>query len=535
MSQNRLICPFFSYSTTVSLFIPITIRVVFISFLFHITTMTRRALHVKILASTILLACSFSCQRETVLPHQAPQPNAVAPADDTAFDWENATYVPTAPGYNVRMPWASGGGSTLDIAVASDYHHNDGWDMVYNTFNNNVNPTIPSQSPLYFALYNRFRGILRYYYFNPGYSNYSTQLEHGLSLMPSSSTSSMLNFEGNDLADPSNNVKGFTQTSKVSLNSSSTWYVMQYQIAYDPSYTSQSFEVFHPHWNITNVNITSIKTDGVELGTLNGSITTPKAGVDWASVAINGLLAVGEFVGTAGVSTAAGATPSGWQSAATGGLAGSTTGVLSGLFGGNSSNSQEVALTINSNITTTGTASSSGGAVDVNFWLPGQTSTTPANAPAQPIVNYPIGLFNLSKRPTVVVTAPKGGTVNNDVAYADYSLNVDDIKNNLFQTNSTVINSSPTGVSISNPKFEVVAFDVNSAWSPDGATQTESIGTHKVVYTGQTSVDFTTTVRRVPFSVASNVGVRVSFWVTPNNGAARTFVVKTFQANVVPY
>lgn len=492
--------------------------------------MNTKALYTRIVASAILLACAFSCQREAVTPNGSPLPRVTKTADDTAFDWENAQYVPTAPGYNVRMPWASGGGSTLDIAVATDYHQADGWDMVYNTFSNTVNPTIQSQSPLYFALYNRYRGILRYYYYNAGYNNYSTQLEHGLALQPSTSSSTMLNFQGNAIVDalPANNVKGFTQTSKVLLNSTSTWYVMQYELAYDPTYTSYSFEAFHPHWNARNVNISSIKLDGTEFGDINGSINTPAAGKDWPSIAANGIVAAATVVGIIATGGS-----SGFTTAAAGGLSGSATGILSGLFGGNSGNSQEVALTINSKISLTGSIVNNGGILDANFWLPGQTSSTPANAPAQPIVNYPLGLFNLPNRPTVTKNYSGDGVPHSGLAndfYFTYDLNVNALKNSL-QKNSSVFNSSPTGATLTNFGATVLAIDLPSQFDADGTKETIGAST---VYSGN---PLTTHYQSYAYKgfPGGTIAVRVAFNVEPNtpvSGRQPILVVKTFYANV---
>jgi hypothetical protein len=486
----------------------------------------KRRTPVKVAMATLLLGSLLSCHKESDIAPNAVTLGSIT-QNDTAFDWENAQYMPAAPGYYVRMPWASGGGSTLDISVASDYHQTDGWDMVYNTFGNTVNPTVSSQSPLYFALYNRYRGILRYYFYNPGYSNYSTQLEHGLALAPNTSSSTMLNFEGHAIVDAlaSNNVKGFTQTSKVLLNSTSTWYVMQYQIAYDPYYTTYSFEAFHPHWNVKNVNITSIKTDGQEFGNINGSITTPAAGIDWPSVAANAIVGAAEVVGIV--------TGAGWEEAAQGGLLSNATGILSGLFGGNSSNDQEVALTIDSKITTTGSAVSNGGIADVNFWLPGQTSTTPANAPAQPIVNYPIGLFNLPDRPVVRRDYSGDGIPHSNQLndfYFTYTVDANAIKNSL-QKNPSVFNTDPSGATLTNFNATVIALNLPSNWDADGTRETVGANT---LYSGNplTGHYQSYAYRGV---AAGTIAVRVSFNVepnTPNPARHPIFVVKTFLASI---
>ena len=141
------------------------------------------------------------------------------------FDWENSmVMMPTVtndPAHNPSLPWSSQSGSYVDPNIISDYKSSDGWVLVYNTFNPTYYLSNLANGGLYFALYNKYRGLLRYYLYVPsGQFGGGAEIQHGLSVYGNYSTS-MLNFEGSDIVNPNpaNDVTAFTKTNNGRLES----------------------------------------------------------------------------------------------------------------------------------------------------------------------------------------------------------------------------------------------------------------------------------------------------------------------------
>jgi hypothetical protein len=493
-----------------------------------------------------------ACQREIAV---APTSAVVGKSNGQdiqahypGFDWDNpsTTTMPVAANSPVvYVPWRSNGGTPLDPGIVDDYHKSDGWELVYNSFAPDNFPTAgtagvmatSSGQPaggLYFALYNRYRGILRYYlYIPPGLFGSSTQISHGLGIYTTGNTSKMLNFEGVDIVDPSNNSTGFTKTNKDGVSVTGGWYAMQYQLAYDPAFANTSYPNPGFSWNSRSVSITQIYSEGVEIGSLKGTIVTPKPDFNWATAA----LGVVEAVGTATLDPASNIKiVAGLAGAASGGLSGSAQGVLDGVFG--SASSQTVDLSLSSNITTNGTATTFQ-PYELNAMpFPGQNLGTTNGVP--PLITHPLGLFNLSDRPTVyvhsvrtAVTGPSGSGYRYDYTYSFDAAALQ----LLIQKNPSILNTDPSGASVSNFKAEVVSVDPNADDYPGFqayGTQ-ELVGTH-TVYTGNAvTLSYSVVHGGQPSPTAQKTAIRVSFNVAPNSGAStpKPFIVRTFLANVV--
>ena len=112
---------------------------------------------VAFLLATVAVV-SASCKKDSTdirpMPSKSITQDASIPCYQ--FDWETATYMPSAqnPNYNpVQMPWNSGA-TAIDPSIVSDYKKVDGWELMYNTFT----PTTALNDGGYryfFALYNR--------------------------------------------------------------------------------------------------------------------------------------------------------------------------------------------------------------------------------------------------------------------------------------------------------------------------------------------------------------------------------------------
>lgn len=451
------------------------------------------------------------------------------------FNWENPINgvmmgtVPAGP-LNPSLPWTSQSGSYIDASIIADYKSSDGWELVYNTFHPAYYNINASSGGLYFALYNKYRGLLRYYLYVPsGQFGGGANIQHGLSIYSGTgATTSMLNFEGSDIVDPSSNTPAFTKTTNVGVAQQGGWYAMQYEIAYAPNFVNASFPNLGIAWNSRTVSISDIQLNGQSTGTLTGNIT--QQGNDgMGSAILNGALAAAEIYGIASSGSSTSLTA--LQSAASGGLAGNLTGFFSGIFGGNSNNSQEVDLKMNSTITLTGTIVTPNALSPNTFVFPGE-SIAFGNASNPPLYTSTLGVFNLSGRPTINETTTSSRVTNADGTFYQYvnSYSVDAaIFNSLLVENPVVLSQA----SINILKTEVVILNPAQVNYPEtlqvGGVQ-ETIGNY-TAYTGASVGTTYTVVRNQP---ANNlVAVRVAAKVIPTGASTGPVIVKTFLANLV--
>jgi hypothetical protein len=213
-----------------------------------------------------------------------------APIPPFLFDWETATYMSTSPANVVPMPWQGAVGG-INGNIVDDFHKSDGWELIYNTFNSSTSPYV-NQGPaggLYFTLYNKYRGIIRFYLYIPlGTATPTSSIAHGLSLFPQGSTSSpLLNFAASDIVDLSSNVSSVMKTNNQQINLLGNWIAVQYELAYDPNTKLTSYPSLALQWTAQAVNVTNISLAGTQTGTINGQITTPSSGFNLTNLFTN--------------------------------------------------------------------------------------------------------------------------------------------------------------------------------------------------------------------------------------------------------
>jgi len=458
---------------------------------------------------------------------------------NTYFNWETATSMPCSPSTPVNlvpsMPWQPQSGSYIDPAIVNDYKSADGWQLVYNTFNSNTLPYPPLPSGgLYFALYNRYRGLLRFYLYIPqGFTSNNLNIQHGLSIYntgPATQSTSMLNFEGSDVVDASNNNPNFTKTNNVAVAYGGGWYAMQYEIAYDQNFGGTSN--LGLAWNNRAVNISTIQMQGTNVGTITGDITQQSSGLDPANIIINGLLSAGEIFG------ATLSNPQGFmqqmQSAATGGLAGNFTGFLSAIFGGSSSNPQEVDLKMNTTINLTGTITNPGQPLFPNtFIVPGQTSTQ--NLPPDqggPLYGSLLGVYNLAARPKLITRITSDMRREDPrrlvwTGYIDRSYTID--------PTSIALQVNPAaGVSVSILHEDLLLYNPDSPspnYTVTGGT-TETIGNISAIVNPTSVRHFVVNRNSGAVSKYQTAAIRLVLSITPAGGSSFP-IVKTFLTDFV--
>jgi len=497
-----------------------------------------------------------------------------------SFNWETVDWMPTpnVVGQSlINPPWIGQGSitSVYGIDVANDYKAADGWVLVYNSFD--PNSPGPLEDP-YFILYNRYRGLMRIYFFiTSQISANSDYLVDGLTAS-TSGTTSLLNFLGNDIVDVSQNQLSYSQIEQGPPDGSAPlatrkWYMLQYELAYDPNLAKTNYNNIQLSWYTNFNSISKISLGGPLIGSVNGTVGSATSNI--SSSLLNGLKVVTtaglSLAGSSAVNNASGnfsavvpivnpdgsiqgytpttvnnklglsnATFTALQnglnsafSAAAGNIPGAVAGLLSAIIGGNS-NAQTISLTLNAKLQLDGTFTNKGSfpASPASIYVPG-TIIDPITAQGYiPLYTNSLGIFNLSSKPIVNIHTNSINVNQNGGIYYQYdnlyTVNASSIN---YLWNPSVINSSSTGATIKNLKTEVVLIDPNLSANPVIGGNIGIIGTHTVI-TG-TSVGTTYTVPRVQ-PRNNYVAVRIIFDVVPNNGSTpKSTIIKTFLANLV--
>lgn len=226
----------------------------------------------------ILEICVFGCSEEQLDDIAViTQENSSRAIPTPYMDWENLDWMPTPSNQSrISSPW-SGQGSivpTYGIDIANDRKASDGWTLLYNTFDSTA--PAPLVNP-YFVLYNKYRGIMRVYlYLTTSFVTPSSYLQDGLSVNSMYDTS-ILSFLGNDVVDFSNKPKQYMQMQPVPLDASFPlasyrWYIMQYELAYDPNIPNIPYNQIQLSWTMNYYNVTGVALGGDLVGKLNGVI-----------------------------------------------------------------------------------------------------------------------------------------------------------------------------------------------------------------------------------------------------------------------
>ncbi len=482
-----------------------------------------------------MIGCSFflfSCKKELkdfparIIADAGTSKDGVQPYP---FSWETADFVPTPPGTSITVPWGSGSNQLFDADLATDYNNSDGWVLVYNMFNTSFLP-----NPGYFMLYNRYRGLLRiYFYLYPSGSTPSSFITHGLTLGGTNPASPLLNFAGNDITDVSTNLQNASQVQPYQLVTSGGWYVAQFELAFDQNITNVSYSALNLIWKINASNISQVILDGQQNGTLTGTLQQPASNPNLAGVLVQGAFMA---TGAAVLSNNPNMFPTVIQNAIQGGIQNGLQGVVrnvfSAIFGGNSGSTTEVHLNINTKINLTGTIAENSQVLNNVFYIPATVGnqTAPGYSPGY---DLPLGVFNLSNRPTINRHTTTQIINNENGRFYRYN-NTYTVDNNSFQIiyNPAVINSSPSGAQIQNTLIEVALLDPEPVIFPETVQFSgthETIGTHDA-YTGTLVSSIYTVTRIQPPATAV---VRISFNVVPNGSTTGPLIVHTFLANIV--
>lgn len=429
-------------------------------------------------------------------------PNAPVPPTTTKynfiFDWEKTQFMPVVPGQPaVPVPWSDQTIRNYDPGLRYDYKKSDGWELVYNSFSDTLNT-----ANRFFILYNKFRGVLRYYTYNetesnPSVTNYRS-LINGIGVIGAASgTTHMLNYADQLIVDMN------AQSVHASLIEpwpiiKNAWYLSQFEIAYDPNLANLDWQQFLLSWNFNFAWIMELSLNNKPAG--NKMLFLQKSGLNFGDNASRGI-AMGSNMqvhlkSVGGFDELAGIFPSTVIS-----------NLKQTLFDSTAGNKLNATLVPQSGLADCKLDVPALIRLDYNLvgYITGLTLAPPGLDNSKvigfgPAFNEQMGIFYLGAPPVIQHTKVSGHLPEQytlDIASVEYIINP------FIQTYATVRNFHQ----------EIVAVAGN-----DTPNLTEAR-----LYQGQQLK------ASAPLTI---LGVRVSFEVVPKNGAAPVRIIKTFKADL---
>lgn len=394
----------------------------------------------------MVLLTVTSCKKNTLetVGTKTPGKNTQTPY---LFDWETADYMPAPNGTSILVPWANNANQSFPLSYATDIKKADGWELVYNTFS----PT-EIVNPPFFVLYNRYRGVLRgYFYLAPTTPIPSSNVSHSLIQTTAGSDAPILSYSGSEFADlsVSNNTSTLVQPYKTTATG--TWYAAEFEMAYDPNVGSKPAETNRMSWEINSINVSEIKINGVSQGSIKGTIAQPVSAPGLFDAVLSGGLQVYSLTNLSkespsnDVATAI-------KNAIQSGFKGDIRNVANAIFGGRStsdSSKQYVNLTTNTKYTLSGSAKDVYLLGSPKMVIPG-TKGQESSSGFAPLYTKPLGVMSLTAAPTATPTFEP--TIGGDVLKLDAS-------SYQIVWNPNVINSSINGATIKNLKQEILSYE----------------------------------------------------------------------------
>ena len=498
---------------------------------------------ISCLLLSLLVGCKKEIRENSVKTSQLGK-NTLTPY---GFDWEVGDFMPTPSGTSILKPWASGANRSFPRIFGTDIKKSDGWELVYNTFS-------PQQfiQPAYFVLYNRYRGLLRaYFYLTPSTPIPSSNVSHTL-IQDAGSGAPTLTYSGLSAADLSTTTNNAELIQQYKTTATGTWYAEEFDMAYDPAVGTKDATTNLMVWQLNSINVSNLAINGTSQGGINGTIAQPNPpGPSLFGSVINGALsfagyeALGGFILKAATRDIEKKAIESLRDAAKAGFTGQAKNVANGIFGGASSGGDSskmyVHLTTNTNYKLTGSSTDIYSLAYNSMVIPGSRGQESVTGYA-PVYRNPLGIMTLSHAPTSHLTyynIPSGIAAQMQLNNNSYSI----------LWNPSIINSNnPNGATIQNLKQEFISYEWyygESTYYWSGASNQEYDGLRPYLKNDLAADNYIRFEQRstcygcdnsdvVPvddFEVGQklpNHVLRISFDVVPNNGAPRIKIAKSF-------
>jgi hypothetical protein len=443
---------------------------------------------------------------EITSTNNAAQPVITIPPDKTllpsksslnfVFDWEQAVTMPVKPGSPVvPMPWSDQAVKNYDPGLRYDFKKTDGWELVYNNFSDSVN-----HPHRFLILYNKFRGLLRYYCYNPAPPNASVSsyrsLINEITLNSTANNSHIFNYAGQYIIDQNSNTRSASLIEPWPI-SEGGWYISQFEMAYDQNIAGFNWMQFGFSWALAFAKTEELMLN--DMNATNKQVFLQKQGVqftDYRGVPINGnmQLQVKSLTGFDNL-----------ENVFTDSIIDKLKQTVNDTAAGNMLNAMLVPslrianckldvpalLRININLV--------GFITGLGLCMPGVDNSQVIGF--GPVFNEPLGIFYLAAKPVIHYSKTTGAVPD------QYTLDVSSVE---YVINPFIQNYAE----VRNFRQEIVAVD---------AEETKNL-TEAKIFRGQVLK------ASAPLTI---LGVRVSFEVVPKNGSTPVKIIKTFKANVV--
>lgn len=476
------------------------------------------------------------------------------------FDWEHIDWMPTPPGQSlIPVPWVGQGSiaSTYGLDVVNDRVAADGWELLYSTFN----PNAPGQlvNP-YFILYNKYRGIMRIFlYITTPFVTQSSYVQDALAIV-SNHTTSMLSFLGRDWIDATaESPVVYEQMQPTPTDGSlplaaNKWYMMQYEIAYDPNITNIPYNEIQFSWRLNYYEVDKINLGGSIVGELQGIIGATKS--NFFAPLKNATTEAFQVIGTGAFSVVGkdfilnhatnvetGANSLGLKPAvfkdlyngissalksSVSNLPSAIMKILSATLGGGGSSTKPISLSLKADISLKGDATSYGSipSSPTSMWVPG-TNIPDDAVGIVPLYNKPLGILSFVGKPKIEIPVdmwlenrpdpfdPDHGGFVVECQVAHMPQNID--YSEYLQINPAVLEVAD--VTIIKQDLVITGIDWDKA-------KTDIIDVNPSAYHYEWGGDYQFALM---YPKEMKFHVRFCVKVTPKNGAPESVIVKTFQ------
>lgn len=390
------------------------------------------------------------------------------------FDWESTNTLIDDAGTAFPLPWNPTASISFHQALRNDIAREDGWELLYNS----VHPDYVSASAT-LVLYNKFRGVLRFYYYvknNAGIpaGNDLTIAHWETEGIPTTA----LNFN-QQVVDLNNTSFDLYQVQPLGFPAGS-WVMFEKEVAFDATADQHSTSEVSVKVELTSRRLASLSINDKSAATLPGPLSVEDVGSSYLNVYEGAQEEFHPFLSSR--------VQSELNEAFVDGNRGSFLNARLGTMG-------RAQVCVPAQINLLLDIGSSALISSPSFALPGGDPADMVGAP--PFYNRILGVFNLAQKPTVLLQEDAAS----DQPFV-YSL----------QTSSVAYQFNPAVLEVA---------DIEEIFQEIVAINDQDMST---VYRGQ----------ELKSNQALNVlGVRVSFKVVPHNGSEPVRIVKTFAADVV--
>jgi hypothetical protein len=201
------------------------------------------------------------------------------------WDWEavnEVQYKHNGVIGTVFLPWVPGAATDIPLDIALDHKKADGWVLLYNFMDGelkdlNGQPAVIDYPNAFFALYNKYRGIVRFFYFHLKETTY-TDFTYGLIMETLSGETTLLNF-AKDFAESDEEPLRYPSLQRANIKKFGTsgpilkhWHYFDVELAYDPRIANKSWTDVNLRWLGRGTDTQDLKLDGKIEGTILGTI-----------------------------------------------------------------------------------------------------------------------------------------------------------------------------------------------------------------------------------------------------------------------